>query len=138
MCRSAFSWNVPDEVLTHRAEHCSGLFPGESGKVRKYRGHEVAVMRVVWRETGRIEIEDVTRLGHRLRPRGSRHGKKLDFDDALLVAQKLRIGLDLGNHTANIGCLLRGHAAMFVELDRGLSHAARSRRCVARRTDLPN
>jgi len=101
--RPVFGWNVPDEVLTHRAEHCSGLFPGESGKVRKYRGHEVAVMRVVWRETGRIEIEEVTRLGHRLRPRGSRHGKELAFDDALLVAQKLRIGLDLGDHTANIG-----------------------------------
>ena len=46
--------------------------------------------------------------------------------------------LDFGDHATDIGCLLRRHAAMFVELDRGLSHAARSRRCVVRRTDRSN
>src|SRR5438128_1086587 len=93
-------------------------------------------MRIGQRETGRIEIEDVSSLGHRFGPRGSRNRKELDFDDALLVAQKLRVGLDLGNHTADIGCLLRGHAAMFVELDRGLSHegALASMRCASDRS----
>ena len=64
-------------------------------------------------------------------------GEDLELHPALLVGQQLRVGLDVGKHTADVGCLLRRHAAMFVELDRGLSHAARSRRCVARRTDRP-
>ena len=50
-------------------------------------------------------------------------GKQLDFDDALLFTQQFRIGLDVGEHAANIGCLLRRHAAMLVEFDRGVIHA---------------
>lgn len=44
--------------------------------------------------------------------RGSR------FDNALLVTQQLRIGLDFGDYATDIGGFLRRHAAMFVELDR--------------------
>jgi hypothetical protein len=107
-------------------------------KVRKHRGHEVALMRIGRRETGRIEIEDVTRFRHRFGPRHGRHGKNLDFDRALLVTQQFCIGLDVGKHAADIGGLLRRHATMSVELDRGFSHVARSHRCAARRTDRSN
>ena len=68
-------------------------------------------MRVGWRETGRIEIEDVTRFRHRLGPRRSRHGKNLEFDHALLVAQQF-LPASIGvKHAADIGGLCR-HAAM--------------------------
>src|ERR1044072_8080701 len=87
------------------------------------------------RKAGRIEIEDITRLGPRLEPRGGRRGKDLEFDDALLVAQQLRVDFDVGKHTADVGCLLRCHAAMLVEFDRGLSHGAlASMRCASDRS----
>ena len=80
---------------------CSGLFPGKSGKIRKHRGYEVAVMRVGRREAGRVEIEDVTGLGHRLGPRDGRRGEDLDFDNALLITQQLRVGFDFGDHATD-------------------------------------
>ena len=74
-------------AFSRSGEHlCRSAFAGEPGEIGKYRCHEVAVMRISRRETGRIQIQDVTRLGHRLGPRGSRHGKQLDFDDSLLLA----------------------------------------------------
>jgi hypothetical protein len=38
------------------------FFPSRPRKVRKHRGHEVAVMRVGRWETGSIQIQNVTRL----------------------------------------------------------------------------
>lgn len=60
----------------------TGLFrflPRKSGKVRKHRGHQVAVMGVGRRQAGGIQVEHVTRLGHRLEPRGGRCGEDLDL-----------------------------------------------------------
>src|SRR6185295_13806111 len=125
-------------AVVGRTLSCSGFFPGKPGEIGKHRGHEVAVMGVGRRETGRIQVEHVTRLRYRLGPRGCRYGEQLDFDHALLVAQQFCVGLDLGDHAADIGGLLRRHAAMLVEFDRDLSHAAHSRRCVSRRTDRSN
>ena len=75
-----------DEFASSHVSPCESTkpLPRESGEVRKHRGHEVAVMRVGRRETGRIQIEHVTHLGYRFRPRRGRNGKQLDFDDALL------------------------------------------------------
>ena len=117
---------------------CSGAFLKESGKIRKYRRHEVVVTRVGWCETGRIEIEYIKRLGHRFGPRSGGRRENLNFDYALHVTQPLRVGVDMGKPTTDIGCLPRGLAAMLVELDRRLTHRAYSRRCVARRTDRSN
>ena len=84
-------------------------------------------MRVGRWGTGRIEIKDVTRLGHRFGPRSGRHGKKLNFDYALLVTQQLRVGLDVGKHTTDIGCLLRAAMRQYLSRSIGGSHILRAR-----------
>ena len=89
--------NVPGDVITQeRNADLSGCVLGKSDKIRKHGRDEIAVMRVGRCKAGHVEIEYILRLGHRLRPRGGRRGENLEFDDALLVAQQLRVDLDIG------------------------------------------
>src|SRR3954463_5275053 len=77
--------------LIERTPVWLSVFFRESGKVSEHRDHEVAVMSVVRSETGRIEIEDIARLGHGLDPGRRRRHKDLSFQQALLIAQRLRV-----------------------------------------------
>src|SRR5258705_426234 len=94
-------------------------------------------MGVVGSEARGIQIQNVAGLCRRFGPRGGRHGKQLDFNDALAVSQHFCVGFDVGEHTPDIGGPLCGHAAMLVEIDRVVIHA-RSRPRAVRRTDRPN
>jgi len=96
------------------------------------------MMGVGWCETGRIQVQDVTRLSSRVGPVGGRHGEQFDLDSALPLAYQRRLGLDFRDHAADIRGLLRSHAAVLVEIDRSFTHGARSRQFVVRPTDRQN
>src|SRR6266576_3916762 len=93
--------------VVQREHLCRSALSGEPGKVRKYRRDQVAMMCVGGSEVSHIQIQDVTRLCRRLSPRGCRHRKQLEFDHALPVTQQSGVGLDVGEHAADIGGLLR-------------------------------
>ena len=76
------------KCASSRTWPCSGRFSREPGEICKHRLDQVAVMGVGRRQAGGIQIEHVTRLGHRLGPRSGWHGQDLDFDNALLVDRK--------------------------------------------------
>jgi hypothetical protein len=56
----------------------------------------------------------------------------------LPLAQQRGVGLDLGERAADIRRLLRRHATVFVEIDRGFTHEVHSRQSAARRPDRPS
>ena len=66
----------------------------------------------------------MARLHRGLGPRGGGRRHHAVFEIGLALAQLLDMGLDVGERAAQIGRLLRGHAAMAVEIDRDVGHGA--------------
>jgi hypothetical protein len=101
-------------------------FPGEPGEIVEQRCHQRAVPRVLSRQARGIEVEQMPRLHCGLRPRSGGHRHHAVFEFGLPLAQFPYMGFDVGQRAAQIGRLLRGHAAMLVEIDRAVSHGRRS------------
>jgi hypothetical protein len=61
------------------------------------------------------------------------------FDGRLPIAQVARIGLDISENAPDIGRLLRGHAAVLVEIERLVRHvgALASMRCASESSTAP-
>src|SRR4051794_16701797 len=82
------------------------------------RGDEFLPSRIQTRWARCENLEQVARLAGGLRPGRGRGNKKLVFEVRLTRPQVLLVRLDLGRKPANVGCLLRGHAAVAVEVYR--------------------
>src|SRR5229473_3315186 len=110
----------------------------EPDKIRKYRGNHIAMMGVVRRKAGRVQVQHVARLGRGFRPRGGGNREKLVFQKGLPVAQIPCVVFNLRQGPPDVGRSLRGHATMPVEIEWLLSHSARLRRSAAHPTDRPS
>src|SRR5579871_807697 len=97
---------------------------GEPDEIVEQRHHQRAVPGVLSRQARGIKIEQMPRLDSRLRPRSGRYSHHVMLELGLPLAQFPEMGLDLGQCAAQVGRLLRRHAAMLVEINGLVSHGA--------------
>ena len=113
-------WKSP----TIRKTPISSALVGEPDKIGKDGRDQIAVMGISARKFRGIQIHDVPRLGGGLRPRLSLNRQQLAFQHLLPLAQLPCVGFNLGKRTPDVGGFLRGHAAMFIEIERLVTHEA--------------
>lgn len=105
-----------------REPQLASALAAEPGEIVEQGGHQRAVARVFGWQAGGVEVEQIARFRGRVRPRRGGHGEQLVLEIGLPFAQLPDMALDFGQRAAQIGCLLRGHAAVLVEIDGMVSH----------------
>jgi hypothetical protein len=75
----------------------------------------------------RKQGQQIAHLVRSLFPIGRRGRYQLHFQCILRLAQRAFVGGDLSEEPTKVGCLLRSHSAMLVEIDRFVCHGPGSR-----------
>src|SRR6516162_5690615 len=111
---------------------------GEPGKISKYSRNQITMMGVDRSQPRGVQIQDVARLRGCVRPGNSRNRQKLVFERPLPLAQIPRVVLYFCQNPPYVSGFLRRHAAVLIEIERLVSHRARSRQCAGRRPNRPS